>query len=101
MYDQYLEGIMVIILAAAYLWIVFKTKERRLYLLYFVAGSLIGFYFDSVSISQGFYSYTPYGPLIFGMPILITLGEGFAVAITLFIFGWLMKRFARPKRRRR
>jgi hypothetical protein len=94
MYDPYFEGVMVMALAAAYLAIMVGEGNRRMYLLYFIAGSLIGFYFDSISISQGFYSYTPYGFTLLGMPVLITLGEGFAVAITVYVFEWLKGRFA-------
>jgi hypothetical protein len=101
MYESYLEGIMVVVLLLSYLLVLSRAKNRRAYLLYFVSGSLIGFYFDSIAISQGYYSYFPYGFVVLGMPVLITLAEGFAVAITIYLFEWLAGPFAEPKARGR
>ena len=101
MYESYLEGIMVVVLLLSYLLVLFRVKNRYTYFLYFVSGSLIGFYFDTIAISQGYYSYSPYGFVIFGMPVLITLAEGFAVAITIYLFEWLVGHFSKPKTRRR
>jgi hypothetical protein len=75
-----------VLLLAAYVYIVYKAKNRKRYLLYFVFGSLFGFYFDTVSFNLGFYSYPGiYAITIMGLPLSMTIAEGFAITITVRI----------------
>ncbi|HIH31232.1 TPA: hypothetical protein HA235_00845 [Candidatus Woesearchaeota archaeon] len=83
------------ILVLLFIVIIIYTKKKD-YLYYFIAGAIIGFYFDIVSVSQGYYLYHPYPPVIFGVPLTVTIAEGCAIAITIFIkdlaFKMLLKR---------
>ncbi len=71
----------------AYVAILYRTKDKRAYVGYFISGSLLGFVIDAVSVAQGYYAYVPFSiPTIFGVPVLTTLAEGFSVAITIYLF---------------
>jgi len=71
----------------SFLTVIFRTKERRRYILYAVSGMALGFYFDIVSFTMGFYTYPEfYFITILGIPFSMTLAEGFSVAITIRIF---------------
>jgi uncharacterized membrane protein YoaT (DUF817 family) len=75
------------ILLVIYLIIQFKTQNKMRYFLYFVFGCVFGFYFDIVSFTQGYYSYPDIFYIkILGLPLSMTLAEGFSVAITIYIF---------------
>jgi hypothetical protein len=63
------------------------TKRRRIDWLYFFGGMLFGFYFDYLSFTNGYYSYPSfYGVAIAGIPLAMTIAEGFAIVITMDIF---------------
>ena len=44
------------VLAAAFLTILYKEKDRKLFLLYFAFGAVFGFCFDAVSVAHGYYT---------------------------------------------
>jgi len=67
-------------------------KMEMRYLFYFIFGALLGFFvFDLPSVILGYYTYStdPYLMPLFGVPLTIVLAEGFAVAITIFIYEFL------------
>jgi len=78
-------------LAAAYLVILYREKDRKLYSLYFIFGMVFGFYFDAVSVAEGYYAYPELFVNILGVPLAITMAEGFSVAITIRLFEFLRK----------
>lgn len=81
------------VLLAAYLLIQLTVENKKKYFAYFVAGAVLGFYFDIVSFTSGYYSYPDFYKLkILGLPISMTLAEGFSVAITIYVFESLKKR---------
>lgn len=88
----YLWYAVFLLLAAGFAFIVFRENDRKLYILYFVFGSLFGFYFDTISFSAGYYSYPPYYLTLFGLPVSMTLAEGFSVAIAMKAAEALKKR---------
>ena len=48
---------------------------------------LFGFYFDITSFTFGYYSYPDFFVLkIFGLPISMTIAEGFSMTITIKVF---------------
>ena len=47
---------------------------------------LFGFCFDVISVSQGYYTYPELFINIFGVPLTMTIAEGFSVAITVKLF---------------
>lgn len=63
------------------------TKRRKIDWLYFLSGMVFGFYFDYLSFTNGYYSYPGfYGLTIAGIPLAMTIAEGFAIVITMDIF---------------
>lgn len=69
-----------------------KTKKRRLYTIYFILGMMFGFYFDFISFTNGYYSYPSF--FIFkmaGLPLGMTIAEGFAIVIFMNIFEIIKK----------
>ena len=68
--------------------VILQTAEnRKKYLLYFVFGMLFGFYFDITSFTFGYYSYADFFLFkIFGLPITMTVAEGFSITITIKVF---------------
>lgn len=76
-----------IILLIIFLIIVYRAKNRKLYLLYFIFGMAFGFYFDMVSFTLGYYSYPGFFPMkVLGLPLSMTIAEGFCVVIVIRIF---------------
>jgi uncharacterized membrane protein YoaT (DUF817 family) len=72
--------------------ILIKTKDRK-YILYTVMGSIFGFCADIISFTSGFYSYPDFYLItILGLPFSMTLAEGFATAITVYIAENIMLR---------
>ena len=70
---------------AGFLYVLIKTGDKR-YLLYSIVGSCLGFYADYVSFTSGFYTYPDfYVMTILGLPFSMTLAEGFATAITVYL----------------
>jgi len=71
-------------ITAAYLFCLLTAKNRRLYIAYAISGSLLGFCADYVSFTSGYYSYPDFFPItIMGLPLSMTIAEGFAAAITI------------------
>ena len=82
-----------LVLLATYLVIQVLTGDKK-YFIYFILGSFFGFYFDLISFINGYYSYPDfYHFKLFGLPISMTLAEGFSIAITIYLFN----RFILPK----
>ncbi len=69
-----------------YLCIQLKTDKKIRYFVYFLAGALLGYYFDVVSVANGYYHYHQYWPTILNVPFTVTLAEGFSAAITIYLF---------------
>ncbi len=78
-------------LGLGYLSLLRFAKERKRQLAYLIAGSLFGFYFDVVSVSQGYYVYANYFPMIAGVPLTVTIAEGFSTAITIYLYTLLAR----------
>jgi hypothetical protein len=74
------------VLGAAFLAVLWKEKDRKLFLLYFVFGMAFGLYFDAVSVAQGYYTYPELFINLSGVPLTMAIAEGFSVAITIKIF---------------
>jgi hypothetical protein len=73
---------------AAFLLILWRERDTR-FLFYAVFGSLTAFFvFDVPSSALGFYAYKSeyYLLLILGIPLTMTLAEGFCVAITIYAY---------------
>jgi len=69
-----------------YLIVQFSTKNKK-YFYYLLLGMIFGFYFDIVSFTNGYYSYPDFYLFkVLGIPFTMTIGEGFSVAITIYIF---------------
>lgn len=67
--------------------ILYESKNRKLFCLYFVCGMCFGFYFDIVSFTFGYYSYPDFFMFkIFGLPLTMIIAEGFSAAITMKVF---------------
>lgn len=79
-------SVIFLALLAAYSLVLWKSRDRKLYLLYFIFGAVFGFYFDNISIMQGYYSYPELFINVLGVPATVVLAEGFSVAITIRIF---------------
>lgn len=78
---------MWLVLLVAFMVILYKERDRKLYFLYFIFGMVLGLYFDILSFTFGHYSYPEFFPLkIFGLPFSMTIAEGFAVVITMRLF---------------
>ncbi len=85
--NWYLWLVVFTILLAAFALCMKTAKNRRKYWIYFVSGMLLGFYFDIISFTNGYYSYSSAFPItIFGLPLTMTIAEGFSVAILMRIF---------------
>ena len=75
-----------LILFVAFFVILYTEKRKKLYFLYFIFGMIFGFYFDSISIISGYYSYPELFISVHGVPLSMTIAEGFSVVITIRIF---------------
>ena len=70
-----------------FLVILHSSENRKKDLLYFIFGMLFGFYFDITSFTFGYYSYPDFFMFkIFGLPITMTIAEGFSITITMKVF---------------
>jgi len=77
-------------LLVSYLFIFRYVKAKRRYFFYFVAGSVLGYGFDLISFTNGYYYYPDfYKVLLFSLPVSMTIAEGFAVAITIYLSEFL------------
>jgi len=71
-----------IALLVVFLLCLWTTNRKRKYMVYFISGMLLGFYFDIVSFTNGYYTYPTIFPLtIIGLPLTMTIAEGFSVTI--------------------
>lgn len=77
------------ILLLAFLFILYKSENKKLYLMYFVFGMVFGFYFDIFSVTFGYYSYGDLFIKIADVPLSMTAAEGFAVAITIGLYNFV------------
>ena len=77
--------------AIGFIFVMWMRRETR-YIFYFAFGSILGlFVFDLPSVILGYYKYST-DPLlipVFGVPLTMAVAEGFAVAITIFIYEFL------------
>ncbi|MBI3036974.1 hypothetical protein HYY73_04475 [Candidatus Woesearchaeota archaeon] len=86
------------VLLLCYLAIQLTVKDRRRYFIYFLAGAVFGFYFDIFSFANGYYSYPDFYKLtLFGLPVSMTLAEGFSVAITIYLYEFIRTRLSARK----
>ncbi|MFH1182264.1 MAG: hypothetical protein V1702_04855 [Candidatus Woesearchaeota archaeon] len=93
--EQYLWYGLFVLLLTSYLAIQLTAENKRKYFFYFLAGCLLGFYFDIVSFTRGYYSYPGFYFLkILGLPFSMTLAEGFSVVITIRIFEFIKNRWS-------
>jgi len=74
------------VLLITYAAILYLVKNKKRYIIYAIAGSVLGFYFDLVSFTQGYYTYPDfYLFTILGLPFSMTLAEGFSVGIAIYL----------------
>ncbi len=88
---------------AAFAFILWEERDIRFFF-YFMFGSVIAFFvFEVPSISAGYYAYNVQHFLIsfYGVPLTISLAEGFCIAIAIYLyeslpwlFGLLRRRWA-------
>ena len=101
MIEAYLWNGLVLALFLVYTVILYRVREKKRYFFYFALGAALGFYFDIVSYMNGYYTYHDFYKLTFlGLPISMTLAEGFSVAITLYIFEFLYTCFKKKSIKR-
>ena len=85
---------MFAIIAIAFACVLAYTKDKN-YIFYFITGAIVGFYLDIVSVSQGYYTYHQYFPSVFGVPVTVTVAEGCAIAITIFLYRIIISKTAK------
>jgi len=85
-YWYIISGALILI----FLGILIYSKDKR-YFFFFITGAITGFYFDIVSVSQGYYTYYPFDLVILGVPLSVTIAEGCAIAITIFAYEHIIK----------
>lgn len=76
-------------LLLVFLLVLRSSRDRRFPLLHFGFGCVFGFYFDATSVALGYYTYADLGLMVAGVPLSMTLAEGFAVAITARLYAFL------------
>jgi hypothetical protein len=97
-FNVYLWYILFIILLVTYLVIQFRVKNKKKYLLFFISGMMLGFYFDLVSFINGYYSYPGFYTIkILNIPLSMTIAEGCSVVITIYLFEFLTEYFVKKK----
>ena len=80
-------------LVTGFISVLFITKEKRFFW-YFAWGAILGFLIDIVSVSSGYYQYFLYPQYPgLGFPLTVSLAEGCAVSVTIFLFD----RFIKPR----
>lgn len=75
-----------LVLLIVFLVILYKEKNRKLYFLYFLFAMIFGLYFDTISVAFGYYSYSYLFVNIFGVPLSMTIAEGFSIVIVIRLF---------------
>jgi hypothetical protein len=88
MFDSYFLWLCIfVLLLAGFFAIMWSTNKRKTYFIYFLAGMLLGFYFDLASFVNGYYSYPGfYSMTLLGLPLTMTIAEGFSVTIVMRLF---------------
>ncbi|MFH1294835.1 MAG: hypothetical protein ABIH90_02740 [Candidatus Aenigmatarchaeota archaeon] len=82
-----------IAIAIGFLLILWKD-QRRFYSFCFVFAAILGFYFDYLNTRWGYYSYAEFYPIMIGgVPLSMTIAEGMAVAITIWLFKYFLEMF--------
>lgn len=81
--------IFFLLILLAYLLVIWKAKNKKKFLIFFLVGSIFGFYFDLVSVTQDYYSYHQYFSSIYRVPLTVTIAEGGAVGIIIYLFEYL------------
>jgi len=72
------------------LWLLITRQDRK-YFFYFLSGALLGFLFDTLAFNSGVYSYPGFFLLkITGLPLSMTLAEGFSVALVIWGYNKLV-----------
>jgi hypothetical protein len=85
--------ILFAILLLGYIAIQFSVKDKKRYFIYFISAMILGFLYDIISFSQGYYSYPDFYRLtILGLPVTMTLAEGFSVVICFYLIELIRKR---------
>jgi len=96
MNSQIYWDILCVVLLVSYIAIQTTVKNKKKYFTYFVAGMVFGFFFDIVSFTNGYYTYPSFYRLtLLGLPISMTIAEGFSVAIAMYIIEFLRKSYKR------
>ena len=73
-----------VLLLVTFLVCLKTARNRKIYIIYFISGMALGFYLDIVSLTNGYYSYPNIFPVtLLGLPVTMTIAEGFSVAITM------------------
>lgn len=80
-------------LALSYFAVQLVTKDRK-YFVYFLSGAALGFYFDLTFTSANCAYPDFYLFKVFVLPLSMIVAEGFAVAITMYLF-FTIRRFAK------
>ena len=75
-------------------------RAGKRYLFFLLLGTLLGFFFDYVSVTFGYYSYVYdiYFFSIFNVPVTLPLMEGMAIVLVFYIYEKII--LPRIKRRR-
>lgn len=82
-----------VLFLSGFAFVMWKKRELR-YFLYFVFGTIAGLIlFDLPSIAFGYYAYStnPYFLPLYGVPLTVSLEEGFAAAITIYVYEFLAR----------
>jgi hypothetical protein len=84
-----------------FIFVMWMKKDPR-FLFYFIFGSILGFaLFDLPSIALGYYAYPAgvYPFPILGVPLTVSLAEGFCVAIVIYIHEFLKEKFTKRQKK--
>ena len=76
------------IFLAAFVFILWRERDPRFFL-YFVFGSIVAFFvFDAPSSHFGYYEYLTQHYLVsfLGVPLSMTIAEGFCIAIAIYMY---------------
>jgi hypothetical protein len=70
-----------------FVYIIAREKDTRFFI-YFVSGAVVGLFFDTIQVYMGYYHYSDgvYYVFLNGVPVTMTLAEGFCIAITIYLF---------------
>lgn len=93
MFESFIWFGSLVVFAVGFFLILWKD-QRRFYSVCFAFGAALGFYFDYLNTSWGYYSYAEFYPIMIGgVPLSMTIAEGMAVAITIWLFRFFLKMF--------